>query len=111
MRTKHRSCHPLGPGSAPSRDMNRTCLVVVCAIAALSLQARTAAAWAIGSQINETGCHEPITAEALRMARSSYATAPVIVPTRDERALIDDVLFSPPADFIQDLGGMTLLLG
>ena len=81
--------------------MNRTCSVVASAIAVLSFQSRTAAAWAIGSQINETGCHEPITAEALRRARSAYATAPVLAPTRDEAALIDDVLFSPPADFIK----------
>jgi hypothetical protein len=72
---------------------------------------RTSHAWAIGSQLNERGCHEPITAEALRAVRARFATAPVIGPTRDEAAMIDDVLFSPPGDFVHDLAGMTLLLG
>jgi len=88
----------------------RGALGVLVALA-LCLPPRTADAWAIGSQLNETGCHEPITAEALRIARKTYATAPVLVPTRDEAALIDDVLFSPPVDFRRDLAGMTLLLG
>jgi hypothetical protein len=91
--------------------MKRTCWLVATAIVAVSFPSPPAAAWAIGSQLNETGCHEPITAQALRIARMSYATAPVITPTRDEAALIDDVLFSAPADFANDLAGMTLVLG
>ncbi len=80
--------------------------------AAFVLWASTPAhAWAIGSQINVTGCHEPITAQALRNVRAVLATAPVIEPTRQERALIDEVLFAPPADFVDDLAGMSLLLG
>ena len=71
----------------------------------------TAHAWAIGSQINETGCHEPITAQALRDVRAQVMTAPVIPPSRDEAALIGDVLFLPPADMTGDLAGMSLLLG
>ena len=68
-------------------------------------------AWAIGSQLNNTGCHEPITAQALRNVRATRTTAPALTPTRDEAALIDDVLWSAPADFIPDLAGMALLLG
>ena len=68
-------------------------------------------AWAIGSQINETGCHEPITAQALRNVRAALSTAPPIAPTHEEQALIADVLWSPPADFLSDLAGMSLLLG
>jgi len=89
----------------------RGCWLVAVVAAVLWLVPRTADAWAIGSQLDETGCHEPITAEALRIARSKFATAPVLVPSRDEAALIDDVLFAPPSDFVHDLAGMTLLLG
>ncbi len=89
----------------------RVCLLYAIVVSAVALSPRVAGAWAIGSQLNETGCHEPITAQALRDARSTVATAPPITPTRDEAALIDDVLFSPPSDFVHDLAGMTLLLG
>jgi uncharacterized protein (TIGR03382 family) len=80
-------------------------------VLALAGTSRTSHAWAIGSQINETGCHEPITAQALRSVRSRFGTAPSVTPSRDEAAMIDDVLFSPPSDFVHDLAGMTLLLG
>lgn len=76
----------------------------------LALPISTAHAWSIGSQLDYSGCHETITAEALRRARATVATAPVIVPTRDEAAMIDSVQFSPPADMVRDLGGMALLL-
>src|SRR5437763_16387928 len=71
----------------------------------------TAHAWAIGSQLNETGCHEPITAAALRAVRARFDTAPVIPPSRDEAALIADAIFAPPADLVHDLAGMALLFG
>ena len=71
----------------------------------------TAHAWSIGSQLDYTGCHERITTTAFRATRSMFDTAPVIVPTSDESALIDDVQFVPPNDFKQDLGAMALLLG
>ena len=97
----------------PPRRVRCACFVVVLvgAIAALLAVPRTAQAWAIGSQLNEPGCHEPITAAALRAVRMRFATAPVLPPTRDEAALIGDVVFSPPDDFVGDLAGMTLLLG
>src|SRR5262245_1947681 len=69
----------------------------------LAATPRTSHAWAIGSQLNERGCHEPITAEALRAVRARFDTAPVLAPTRDEAAMIDDVLFAPPGDFVHDL--------
>ena len=72
---------------------------------------RASHAWAIGSQLNEAGCHEPITAEALRAVRARFDTAPVIPPSRDEAALIADAVFSPPADLVDDLAGMALLFG
>lgn len=78
---------------------------------ALSLAPHSAHAWAIGDPLNTTGCHEPMTAEALRNVRKLLSTAPALTPTRDEKALISLVPFSPPADFIPDLAAMTLLLG
>src|SRR5258708_1749760 len=68
-------------------------------------------AWAIGSQITEAGCHELIPADALRSVRARFTTAPPLTPSRDEAAMIAAVLFAPPADFVNDLGGMALLLG
>ena len=72
---------------------------------------RVADAWSIGSQLDNLGCHERVTAEALRRVRVVVSTAPVLVPTRDEAALIDAVQFAPPEDLVHDLGGMSLLLG
>ena len=85
--------------------------VMVCGSLALTWHVRSARAWAIGNQFNTTGCHEPITAQALRSVRASLNTAPTLTPSRDEAALIADVLFAPPSDFIPDLAGMSLLLG
>ncbi|CAN5694591.1 hypothetical protein BH11MYX3_BH11MYX3_20280 [soil metagenome] len=68
-------------------------------------------AWGIGSQLYLPGCHETITANALRNARLAVPTAPHITPTANETALIDEVQFEPPSDFVKDLAGMTLLLG
>jgi hypothetical protein len=78
---------------------------------ALTLGTAQAHAWGIGSQLDNQGCHERITAEALRRARGMQSTAPVLAPTRDEQAIIDTVQFEPPADFKRDLAGMSLLLG
>jgi MYXO-CTERM domain-containing protein len=75
------------------------------------LSASPAFAWEVGTQLGYTGCHEPITAQALRNVRAIVATAPPIAPSRDERALFDDVQFEPPADLVDDVAGMSLLLG
>src|ERR1044071_6401167 len=88
----------------------------LCALAAAVLAVRAAPrpqahAGAIGSQLDETGCHEPITAAALRAVRARFDTAPVITPSRDEAALIADAVFAPPPDLVDDLAGMALLFG
>src|SRR3954469_893142 len=89
----------------------------LCALAAAVLAATAAwppppaHAWAIGSQLDETGCHEPITAAALRAVRARFDTAPAITPSSDEAALIADAEFAPPSDLVHDLAGMALLLG
>jgi uncharacterized protein (TIGR03382 family) len=92
----------------PCRMIVRRAAIAACVLVAAP---RAAHAWAIGSQINESGCHEPITAAALRAVRARFATAPRIAPSRDEAAMIADALFAPPSDFVDDLAGMTLLLG
>jgi hypothetical protein len=85
--------------------------LTICAIVTATLPGRTAHAWAIGSPLDEDGCHEPITAEALRAVRARFGTAPVLAPSRDEAAMIADVKFAPPSDLVHDLAGMTLMLG
>jgi uncharacterized protein (TIGR03382 family) len=88
----------------------RLCALAAAALAVTAVRPPPEAhAWAIGSQLDETGCHEPITAAALRAVRARFDTAPVIRPSRDEAALIADAIFSPPSDLVPDLAGMALL--
>lgn len=86
-------------------------VILIAAAAVLAGTASPAAAWRVGTQLDVVGCHEPITAQAFRDVRALLATAPVITPTRDERALFADVQFVPPDDFVDDVAGMALLLG
>lgn len=85
--------------------------LAICAPLVVTLAPHPAHAWAIGSQLNEAGCHEPITADALRAVRARFDTAPALAPSRDEAAMIASVLFAPPSDFVDDVAGMALLLG
>ncbi|MEO7094961.1 MAG: hypothetical protein ABI175_17010, partial [Polyangiales bacterium] len=87
-----------------------TRLALLAAALGLTLAPPSAGAWSIGSQLDNQGCHERITAEALRRVRA-MPVAPLIVPTRDEQAIIDNVQFVPPSDLTHDLAGMALLLG
>jgi MYXO-CTERM domain-containing protein len=82
---------------------------ITCAVIALS-SAGEAWAWRVGTPLDFRGCHEPITAEALRAVRANLATAPRVTPTADEAALIADVQFEPPGDLAGDLAAMSLLL-
>jgi hypothetical protein len=71
-------------------------------------------AYTISSPVG-AGCHEKITADALRavrleLANASAANAAPLPADRNERALIDDLEFKPPSD-MNDLGGATLLVG
>lgn len=57
------------------------------------------------------GCHERVTTDALRIVRNSLTTAqPIALSTDDERALVADLPFDLPSD-LNDLGGVTLLVG
>ena len=69
----------------------------------------TAWAYTVASAIS-TGCHERITAEALREVRLELPTAAPVAADENERALIDDVEFPLPDD-MRDLGATAMLLG
>jgi len=62
------------------------------------------------SSIVTTGCHEQITSDALRAVRLTLPSAAPLPANRNEQALIDDLEFKPASD-MNDLGGVTLLLG
>ena len=53
-------------------------------------------------------CHEDITSAALRGVRKDLPNAGPLAITNDERALVDDLQFTPDPD-MRDLGGATLL--
>ncbi|MDD5224135.1 MAG: hypothetical protein PHE84_09100 [bacterium] len=56
------------------------------------------------------GCHEKIASETLRTVRLELQTAAPLPLTANERALVDDLEFTPDQD-MKDLGGVTLLVG
>jgi hypothetical protein len=62
------------------------------------------------STLVSPGCHERITSEALRTVRLELPEAGPLPLTRNERALVEDLQFTPDGD-MRDLGGATLLLG
>jgi hypothetical protein len=61
------------------------------------------------SSVLTPGCHEDLTAEALRTVRLDVPGAAPIPLGANDKALADDVQFTTPAD-MRDLGGVTLLL-
>jgi hypothetical protein len=75
----------------------------------LLLVAPRARAYTVSNTLS-AGCHEGITAQALRNVRMDLMTAAPLAATSDEQALIADVEFTPDSD-MRDLGGATLLLG
>src|SRR5438045_1488394 len=72
------------------------------------LCALPASAYTLGSPVAR-GCHERISAEALRTVRGEFPVAQ-IDETRDERALIDELPFKTDAD-MKDLAGASLMIG
>ncbi len=77
-----------------------------CCLVFLSLEA---AAYSTRTAVSDP-CHEDITQEALSRARRTLGPIDRISPTRNERALIDDVPFVLRND-LDDLGGATLVIG
>ena len=78
-------------------------------VGALTAKPRLAQAYTISSAIT-AGCHEKITTDALRAVRLELASAAPLPADRNERALIEDLEFTPAGD-MTDLGGATLLVG
>ena len=78
----------------------------------LTARPKSADAYTI-STIVTAGCHEKVTTDAFRAVRLDPATAATAAPLpadRNDRALIDDLEFTPAND-MTDLGGATLLVG
>ncbi len=75
----------------------------------LTAEPRLAHAYTISSAIT-AGCHEKITTEALRAVRLDLTSAAPIPADRNDRALIDDLDFTPATD-MTDLGAAALLVG
>jgi hypothetical protein len=81
-------------------------------VGSLTVKPKSACGYTISSAIT-AGCHEKITSDALRAVRLEPATLLTAAPlpaNRNERALIDDLEFTPASD-MTDLGGATLLVG
>jgi hypothetical protein len=75
----------------------------------LTAEPKLAHAYTISSAIT-AGCHEKITTDALRAVRLDLQVRRLCPADRNERALIDDLEFTPAND-MTDLGGATLLVG
>ena len=74
---------------------------------ALAVWPGLARAYMLESSIT-SGCHERLTAAALRAVRAELGV-PSIAPSRDEQALINDLPFAVDAD-MRDVAGVALLL-
>ena len=61
------------------------------------------------SSLVSPGCHEDLTAEALRTVRLDVPAATPLPVTRNDQALVDDVQFTLARD-MRDLGGVTLMV-
>jgi hypothetical protein len=83
-------------------------LEALAACATLVLLPCSARAFTIETVVTR-GCHEEITADALRVARAAFP-ARALALQGDDRALIADVAFTVPDD-LDDIGAVTLLLG
>ena len=83
--------------------------LAACALCSL-LSARPVQAYSIQTSFTR-GCHEEITAEALRAARLALPDiAPPLASSGDDNALMDDTSFTIPSD-LREIGAVTLLLG
>ena len=83
--------------------------LIACALCSL-LSARPVAAYSIQTSFTH-GCHEEITAQALRAARLALPDiAPPLASTGDDNALMDDTPFTIPSD-LREIGAVTLILG
>ncbi len=72
----------------------RSRMVALLAAVLLGVMPSTAGAYTISNELS-TGCHEQITSAALRTARKDLPTAAPLATTDGERALVDDLQFTP----------------
>jgi hypothetical protein len=94
--------------------MNPRSLVRSAALAAALLAwsfggASVARAYTIANAFSN-GCHEKISSAALRAVRLELPAAAPLATNANERALVDDLQFTPDHDML-DLGAATLLVG
>jgi hypothetical protein len=89
------------------RADNRQMKLAAATVATVAILAARARAYTVSSPLTR-GCHEEITAAALRQLRAERPSAPPLVPSRDERAMIDDAPFPLDGD-MHDLAAATLL--
>jgi MYXO-CTERM domain-containing protein len=82
----------------------RSAAATVAIVAALAARAQ---AYTVSSPFTR-GCHEELTASALRQVRAERPSALPLLPSRDERAMIDDAPFPLDGD-MRDLAAATLL--
>lgn len=103
--------HPRRTPILAARTARRGALSLALAAGlAILAPSRPAAAFTIQTQVTQ-GCHESISADALRRVRTTYGTgAPLPSLTDDDGALLDDVPFDLPGD-MHDIGSVALLLG
>jgi hypothetical protein len=89
-----------------SRRRNRGPICVLLAVVVvLAVIPGTAGGYTISTTLTD-GCHEQLTSAALRAVRTDLPTAAPLATTDNERALVDDLQFSPDGD-MRDLGGAT----
>ena len=102
-----------GPALALAALMTRNRLEsipwVTLGVALLMFAPGIAYAYTVSNTLLQ-GCHEGISAQALRNVREVLATAAPLPADENDQALIDDVEFTPDPD-MRDLGGTTFLLG
>lgn len=98
----------------PRIERQHRCPIRIAAMSSLAIaiafgvMPATAAAYTISNELSD-GCHERITADALRKVRQDSPTASPLPISDNDRALVDDLQFTPDDD-MRDLGGATLLI-
>lgn len=71
--------------------------------------ARPAAAYNYQSPLGDP-CHETMVADALRVARATWASAAPLPATAQDALVLDDLVFDVPPD-LRDIAAVTLLIG
>jgi MYXO-CTERM domain-containing protein len=89
------------------RSQQASSFAMAAVVVGLVATPSAAHAYTIANEL-ATGCHEQITAEALRRVRIELGTAAPLPVTDNEKALVDDLQFNLDRD-MHDLGGATFI--